>query len=638
MGTNTLQTRSAGETITADFFNDFNTALQTEFVGRNASGAATSGQGLGSSSVPWGTGYFNSIVLNGAALDATQITAPANRIVSGQSRSTSDQPSYVVANGSAATVSIKGNTTNLVFDVNGSSVTCSTDINITSLTTAPSSNNTCLVNDADAADQESTRYWGSMKNPYMPWAWEISDNDTLNAMEHKEVITVDNMGSEITGLVGKTAAFKINDGSNDEFFLAHVKSTTELTQCFRGFFLDENQNPVNRIKFANNDTITLMKLTWIFLQNDGTTTDVSYNNPVWSTTQPGSPATGDYWYDLTVSQWKRYSGSAFVTINRTLVGICIQDTSNCKAARSIDFFYDNQETNNILLEKKDATIIRAANYNSKVWVYSGNVNYSLHLPTWNITTDLAATATKEAYASESASTFYYLYITNTGATKISDIGPYMRPDLKGAYHPHATWRCVGVTFNDSSSNFYTTKGIAPLNETTNHFPNVYSKQFPNLVTPAVTAVWKGADAGGGSGSNQVFTCPLAVLEGNTTECGNASLGSSQVTVDAGTYIITAFFGMYANAHAKIYIYNATSSAYVSLSRSPMGYESSGSFQPRTENIVTVTARTAFEVRALNQNNASNGFSGGSFDASWDPGSNTNGVQRAYVVAKFVKIG
>ena len=29
----------------------------------------------------------------------------------------------------------------------------------------------------------------------------------------------------------------------------------------------------------------------------------------------------------------------------------IQDTSNCKAARSIDFFYDNQETNNILLEK-----------------------------------------------------------------------------------------------------------------------------------------------------------------------------------------------------------------------------------------------------------------------------------------------
>ena len=108
----------------------------------------------------WGTGYFNSIVLNGAALDATQITAPANRIVSGQSRSTSDQPSYVVANGSAATVSIKGNTTNLVFDVNGSSVTCSTDINITSLTTAPSSNNTCLVNDADAADQESTRYWG----------------------------------------------------------------------------------------------------------------------------------------------------------------------------------------------------------------------------------------------------------------------------------------------------------------------------------------------------------------------------------------------------------------------------------------------------------------------------------------------
>ena len=126
MGTNTLQTRSAGETITSDFFNDFNTALQAEFVGRNSSGAATSGQGLGSSSVPWGTGYFNSIVLGGDALDATQITAPANRIVSGSTRSSSNQPYYLKANGSATSVQITGNTTNLVFDVNGSAYSSGT--------------------------------------------------------------------------------------------------------------------------------------------------------------------------------------------------------------------------------------------------------------------------------------------------------------------------------------------------------------------------------------------------------------------------------------------------------------------------------------------------------------------------------
>ena len=91
MGTNTLQSRSSGETITADFFNDFNTALQTTVVGRNSSGAATTGQDLGSSTVPWGAGYFNSIVLNGDSLDPTQITSPANRITSGATRSSSNR-------------------------------------------------------------------------------------------------------------------------------------------------------------------------------------------------------------------------------------------------------------------------------------------------------------------------------------------------------------------------------------------------------------------------------------------------------------------------------------------------------------------------------------------------------------------
>ena len=94
MGTNTLQSRSAGETITADFFNDFNTALQTEFVGRNSSGAPVSGESMGTVSVPWGTGYFNAINLAGSALDVSQITSPANRIVSGAVRSTSNQPAF----------------------------------------------------------------------------------------------------------------------------------------------------------------------------------------------------------------------------------------------------------------------------------------------------------------------------------------------------------------------------------------------------------------------------------------------------------------------------------------------------------------------------------------------------------------
>jgi hypothetical protein len=89
MGNNTLNTRSSGDVITADFFNDFNTALQTTVYGRNSSGAVVSGQNMGDSSFPWGTIYSNALVVDGSALDTSQITSPANRIVSGSTRSSS---------------------------------------------------------------------------------------------------------------------------------------------------------------------------------------------------------------------------------------------------------------------------------------------------------------------------------------------------------------------------------------------------------------------------------------------------------------------------------------------------------------------------------------------------------------------
>ena len=445
MGTGTLTSRSTGETITSGFFNDFNSALQETVVGRNSSGAATSGQALGSASIPWGSAYFNSLIIGGSALDTSQITSPANRIVSGATRTSSNQPNYLTPNGSALSLTIDGATTNLVFDVNGTAVTCSTDITISSLTAAPSSNNTALVNMSDAADQELTRYWGEQANKF------ITPQASGSAGPVYESITVDNMGSEITGLVGNICAFKINDGSNDEYFLGYVKSTTEITQCFRGHFLNSSGVPVNRIKFANNDTITLMKLAWVFLTDDGTTADVTYTNPVWSFDQPGSPVTGDYWYDLSVSQWKRYSGSAFVSINRTLIGIAFSDATNCLGTRSMDFFSKYESTNTIGVERSSTTNCRASNLHGNIYVYSGKLDFKLYTPEWNITTDLASTVSKDAYLAETASTYYYLYLKDTGDRVMSDIGPVKRDDLLGEYHPHNPWRCIGIVFNNSSS-------------------------------------------------------------------------------------------------------------------------------------------------------------------------------------------
>ena len=144
-------------------------------------------------------------------------------------------------------------------------------------------------------------------------------------------------------------------------------------------------------------------------------------------------------YKLGESKWYRYSGSAFVSIDRTLLGVSIQNTSNCVATRSLDFYYDRKDIDTLLTERKDATIVRGGNLNANVYVYSKLHNFNLSIIDWNITTDLAPTASKDSYLAETASTLYYLYITDNGDVMMSDIGPTQRADLLGPYHPHNPW-------------------------------------------------------------------------------------------------------------------------------------------------------------------------------------------------------
>lgn len=408
-------------------------------VGRNSSGVPTSGQNLGTVAIPWGTLRCNSAVIGGDSVDTALITAPPNRVVSGKTRTTSNQPAFITPNGAALSLIIDATPTVLTLDVNGADVSVSADITISSLTAAPAANNTCLVNDTDAADQHDTRLWGEP--------------------EHRKELTVDTMGSEISALVGKYAAFMIDNGSVTEYFLAYVKSTTALTQIKRGYFYDSSLNPKNRIVFSNNDTITLLKLGWIFVENNGTTADVTYTNPVWSFTSPGSPATGDYWYDLDNQVWKRYDGASFQIISRTLVGVFANSTTACVGARCVDFYAKYDAKNELALSKFSTEIVKGTKPNQKVNVAGRDMDFGNSLATWNITTDLA-TAADMYDATEQASRMYYLYLTDQGDTVISDISPYFRGDLCGEYHPHNPWRCVGLAFNDSGSDIQGVSAVA----------------------------------------------------------------------------------------------------------------------------------------------------------------------------------
>lgn len=360
------------------------------------------------------------------------LAAPQNRIVSGKARSASNQPQFIDPNGAAASFVLEATTTNLIIDVNGVTVTFANDVTKSSLTVGPSTTATCLVNDTDAADQESTKTWGER-------------------FAEKETITVDTMGAEFQTFIGQWVIVEIT-GVATEYALVFVKSATELTDAYRGFFTDSSSNPINRTGFTDGDTITVLSTGWVFAENDGATVDVSYTNPIRSFTAPSGPATGDYWYDFANNVWKRFDGASFQIINRTLVGIVGIDSANCVAARSFDFFFKYEDTNNIELDIQSTSIIENRNQSSKINVYGNEFDLGFNHETWNITTDLAA-STDMYNASEQASTDYYLFLKDTGETVISDISPYFRPDLIGYYHPHNPWRCVGVVSNDSGSDF-----------------------------------------------------------------------------------------------------------------------------------------------------------------------------------------
>lgn len=428
MGLETLPdstTIAAGLVIQAADFLTTNGALQGAFVGRSTSGVPASSQSLGTALYPWGNAYITNLIANGSSIDFSGIVAQPNRIVSGKTRTTSGQPYFLDPDGAAATVTILAAATDLIVDINGTLVTISADIVETGLTAAPGTNNTCAINDTNFADQPESKYFGEIDSDY-------------------PTITIDTVGSNITSKVGQMIALKTG---TSEIMFGWLKSTTEFTSVKRGFFFDSSNNPIVRETIADNDTLTLMNTGWIFITNDGSTVDVSYLTPVYSFDSPGSPATGQYWYDLTNNVWKRYSGSDFVTVNRMLLGIAIIDSSNCIAARSFDFYQDFKADNTIDLEVFSDEVVRTKAVESWVNIYGTERRYHNSMVEFDNTADMET-------GSVAASTRYYLYLSTDGEPYISTERPYDRTgDLRGKYHPYNNWLSVGRADTDTTSDW-----------------------------------------------------------------------------------------------------------------------------------------------------------------------------------------
>lgn len=439
MGLGNLTTRAGGQPVDETWWNTIQDAIKETLVPRNSSGVPTAGQDLGSSTYPWGRVYADSLVVDGSLVDLDAVTnLSPYKIVSGKIRSTSNQPAFLTPAGSGGgrSLTISATATNLVYQVADTTVTLAADIVVSALTAAPSSNNTATINDASASGQNAYRMRGASGAEYFTG----SGNS----------LTITSAGTEITDLVGKRAAFKLTHSGSDEYFTARIESSTSLKDCYRGFFYDSSLNPINAVTISNSDTITLMKLGWLFLDVNGTTTDTVYNEPVYGGTQPSSPASGDYWYDTANSQWKRYTGSTYASVDRILIGMFFCDATDCLGVRCFDFFATQKQDNTVRIGTLNNADVSTDSVPSHVVVMGNKIDFG-NKQTWEMATHLAA-STDMYTSTEQASRVYFFYVTDEGSKKISDIMPYYRGDLLGWYHPHNPWRCVFSAYNDVSSN------------------------------------------------------------------------------------------------------------------------------------------------------------------------------------------
>jgi hypothetical protein len=286
--------------------------------------------------------------------------------------------------------------------INGTGFLLSVDLTSPALTLAPGSNNTCVINDALLTGKSESMCIGE----YGYW------------------ITVASMGSAISVLIGKVAAFQYGS----EIFLATVNSSTQITPIYRGI------GGTVQSALTNSGTITLLKAAWIFLGNDMLTINPVYDYPTWSATAPAAPATNDHWWDVTSLTWKTWNGAAWVVSNEVYLGMAICNTTACAAVEPEDF--------NI---SWDATIDFKEIYASTTTLtIKGPIIYSAMGKQITISTDQIL-----AYSSATPN-WIYIYGDVFGNLFVSTVPPRNNKKRKGYYLPGSYKRLIGIAYNYST--------------------------------------------------------------------------------------------------------------------------------------------------------------------------------------------
>lgn len=352
-------------------------------------------------------------------------SVPGYRIISGRTTGNSSQLCALIPSGSTSSVTLSASATPFSYYIGGVAYSITANVTLTGLSLGPSANNTCSLAALDVnvavAGQQWTKVWG----------------------HYGTKIPVNGMNSSIASNVGQVCAFK----TGTEYFVSYVNSTTQLTNAWRGSMFNSSANNVSAAGLTHGDEIKLLKLAWIFA-NTSQSLAVTYTNPSISATQPTSPNTGDYWFDLGTTAWKTFNSTSWVFANATIIGITMQDTAACVAARTIDAFKPVDSTQTLSFKTLSNTQVQAADEFTQVSVCGQLQTFQNSRPIWDTALHLDAGAF-------SPSTTYYFYMKETGLQLISQAAPIHRRDLRGLYHPGETWRCLGSAQSNASTQFQT---------------------------------------------------------------------------------------------------------------------------------------------------------------------------------------
>lgn len=367
---------------------------------------------------------------------------PANRIASGRISTTSNMPTHLVPGGASNQVTLKCTTTPFICYINGTKYTFSSDIVLSGLAQPPASANTFVINDTLADLSQKTQNFGAFMGDFGGVNANTFGSPLL--LRDRDLIGT-TCGANIAAIqTGTYAAYKYTHSAVTEYFIAAMKSATggaavKLNKAYRGYFLDSSDNHIPAIGLNNTETVTLMNLAWIYVTTTGALF-ASYTNPRYSSVQPVTSLAGDMWYDTVNQQWKQSNGSSFSLANATPVGVCITDGTNVVAARSFDWFRTYSNTSNLIPEWYSTSEFRTSRATNYINIYGTNLSYLNDYVRWTSSANLVAGL------SLSASTSYFLYLSDIGTPWIDVKIPHKRNDLGGYYHPAQSWRCVGIIY------------------------------------------------------------------------------------------------------------------------------------------------------------------------------------------------